>query len=50
MHLGNNPYFQLDKFIVPGNLCQKCRRGKIRHGFIVDEICAAQLKDMYSLC
>ena len=43
-----NPRLEIDKFIVPGNLCQKCR-GKIRHGFIIDGELTSQIKDIY-LC
>ena len=47
-HLRKNPRIEVDNFIVPGNLCQKCR-GKIRHGFIIDGECVAKVKQLY-LC
>jgi hypothetical protein len=48
VHIRNNPRVEIDRqYTVPGTLCQKCRNGKIKHGFIIDGQCVREVKDLY---
>ena len=47
-YLRKNPRIEIDReYSVPGTLCQKCRNGKIKHGFIIDGQCVREVKDLY---
>ena len=48
IYIRNNPRIEIDReYSVPGTLCQKCRNGKIKHGFIIDGQCVREVKDLY---